>query len=765
MAGSELSQIAKSVSNFGSTVNQFRQSASQHNDSVKNILKDVHSVFKSQSQSISNLSDSIQSSLSDSQDQVTGKINSTNSLLENSIQVQNMMMQQLGMMSNILKQVAQNTQWMAMNGGGQNKLGGAGGMGTALDIAKDTIKSKSAKGIGKKAGLLKFGGIMAAIGIAGYGAYKAADYARDKLSGIGASDGEPLGGGPGNPTGEAPGGGFTPRAASQNGSSSEAMQFFTSKHWSKEQAAGIVGNLQYESKNFSADVISGKDKGDGGKAVGIAQWHPHRQAIFKQIKGKNVADATFTEQLDFVQWELMNSHKSAGDALRNAKTAQEAANVINQHYEISANRNNPNAADVKQRIANSVSLAGGGDQSGKTTSTSPSVPQQSAAATGIPPATGAVLSAATAAVSTATVGAQQTSTPQTGDQLGAAAQQQGAVPIQKEEAIPGSQQAGGDVIQEQSGIRNQKIDDKLLGVLKSAAAAAGVTVHVTSGGQPAAGEGGSRTGSTRHDHGMAADLDLYQGGQRLSPKTAPDVFKKFVGAAHSAGATGIGAGEGYMGSDGGRIHVGFGSSAIWGAGGKGANAADWLKETVGSGTGGSPENNGALGNIGQMGAGQMGHGALGQMMMGGGMPIEGRNLNTMGMGGNPFQMLGGMIGGGKGAAIGSLVGMGANLLGKMFGGQQEEEEQAALVPSAQSRASNINQNAAQQAALRARAAEQGSKPPENQLVAAADGAQSQKVGTGMDAETTKFFGNEFAPSWFAQLKQAYPHDLANVRFA
>jgi len=84
--------------------------------------------------------------------------------------------------------------------------------------------------------------------------------------------------------------------------------------WTKEQAAGIVGNLQEESgKNLDTKAV-----GDGRKAKGIAQWHPDRQAKFQEIMGKQVMDATLEEQLKFVDWELKNSHKVAGDKLKNA---------------------------------------------------------------------------------------------------------------------------------------------------------------------------------------------------------------------------------------------------------------------------------------------------------------------------------------------------------------------------------------------------------------------------------------------------------------
>jgi LAS superfamily LD-carboxypeptidase LdcB len=771
MAASELSQIAKSVSSFGSTANQFRQSASQHNESVKKILKDVHSVFKSQSQNISNLSDSIQDALSESQDQVTGKINSTNSLLENSIQVQNMMLQQLGMMSNVLKQIAQNTQWAAMNGSGQGGIGGMLG-GSMLDIAN---RNMGTYGKGKN-GIGMFGKAAAGLGIAAF-----AGYAGYKVMGGDGGFAGSAGEGPGGSEGEGPGGsGGSATPAGQNGSSSEAMQYFTSKGWTKEQAAGIVGNLQHESGNFAADVLSGKRKGDGGKAVGLAQWHPDRQQRFKQVIGKDVIGSTFKDQLEFVQWELSNSHKSAGNKLAQAKTAQEAADVINKHYEISKNRNNPGAADNKQRIANAVSLAGGGNQASATPNVASNAPAQSAAATGAPPATGAALAVAPTAAAAAAAGStgaqggvQQTSTPQTGNQLGAAAQTstESGDQTESEGRDQGGEQTGAPGVtssgnaagilakyntKDSSHIQGMKPDfaSKLASFL-DAANQSGQKINIKSGyrspehqavlwqnalkkygSADAARKWVAPPGHSNHNKGSAADLEY-----------SSDSAKQW--AHQNASKFGLNFRMGHE---------------------------PWHIEPAG-GQGGERMAGNELGNIGQMGAGQMGHGALGQMMMGGGMPIEGRNLNTMGMGGmgmgggNPFEMMGGMLGGGKGAAIGSLVGMGASLLGKLFGGQQqmgedgEEQEQATMVPPSQSRASNINQNAAQQAAIAARAAEQGAKPPQRQEVAATEGGQSQQVGTGMRPEDASFFGNNLDASWFEKLKQAYPHDLTNVKFA
>ena len=128
-------------------------------------------------------------------------------------------------------------------------------------------------------------------------------------------------------------------------------------------------------------------------------------------------------------------------------------------------------------------------------------------------------------------------------------------------------------------IRNRQINRRLARVLEAAADEAGVeTVQITSGGQP--GTTGRRTGSTRHDGGNAADLKLLKNGRALNFTLSADrpVFETFVTAAVAKGATGIGAGVDYMGPQ--TIHVGFGSPAVWGAGGRSVNAPRWLKDAV-----------------------------------------------------------------------------------------------------------------------------------------------------------------------------------------
>lgn len=140
--------------------------------------------------------------------------------------------------------------------------------------------------------------------------------------------------------------------ASGNAATEQAMNYFMSQGWTKEQAAGIVGNLQVESGNFSPDIVSGKRRGDSGKAMGIAQWHPDRQQIFARTFGRSLMGAPLEAQLQFIQKELTSNERLAGNKLRATKTASEAATVVDRFYERSSGEARG------QRIANANALAG-----------------------------------------------------------------------------------------------------------------------------------------------------------------------------------------------------------------------------------------------------------------------------------------------------------------------------------------------------------------------------------------------------------------------
>lgn len=107
------------------------------------------------------------------------------------------------------------------------------------------------------------------------------------------------------------------------------MTWFMRRGWSKEQAAGIVANLKSENATFDP-----KKKGDGGKAVGIAQWHPDRQAEFKRVMGIDISKSNLFDQLEFFNYELTEGkEQKAGNLLKAAQTAKAAAEIISRYDE------------------------------------------------------------------------------------------------------------------------------------------------------------------------------------------------------------------------------------------------------------------------------------------------------------------------------------------------------------------------------------------------------------------------------------------------
>jgi hypothetical protein len=109
------------------------------------------------------------------------------------------------------------------------------------------------------------------------------------------------------------------------------VDFFTGRGWSRAQAQGIAGNLYGES-GFKTNAV-----GDGGKAYGLAQWHPDRQANFKNVFGKSIEGSTLLDQLAFIDWELNNTERKAGKALSLTSTVEEATRTFMKMFERPAN--------------------------------------------------------------------------------------------------------------------------------------------------------------------------------------------------------------------------------------------------------------------------------------------------------------------------------------------------------------------------------------------------------------------------------------------
>ena len=134
-----------------------------------------------------------------------------------------------------------------------------------------------------------------------------------------------------------------------------ARGFFESRGWTSAQSAGIVANLIKENSTLDPRAV-----GDGGRAYGIAQWHPDRQANFTTAIGGDIRRSTLEQQLTFVDWELRNTESSAGDLLKQAKSPEEAGGIVSKFYE------RPEAvnAEMRERGEMAAKLAGNPVSSG-----------------------------------------------------------------------------------------------------------------------------------------------------------------------------------------------------------------------------------------------------------------------------------------------------------------------------------------------------------------------------------------------------------------
>lgn len=97
--------------------------------------------------------------------------------------------------------------------------------------------------------------------------------------------------------------------------------------WSKEQAAGMAGNiLQESSGNAGAMNESGH--------YGLAQWGKNRQMDFQEWSGHSIFGSTEDEQLAFMNYELTKGkERAAGRKIKGSSTAEGAAISTRAYYE------------------------------------------------------------------------------------------------------------------------------------------------------------------------------------------------------------------------------------------------------------------------------------------------------------------------------------------------------------------------------------------------------------------------------------------------
>ncbi len=212
----------------------------------------------------------------------------------------------------------------------------------AIQAGDKTIEVRGAAGSNTQVSVTKDGGVQIKLNNDNSSAdslLKSDNYGVPNQSSFNNS-GHPLLANSGNVSSTAPSTGSSPEK--------QIFQFFTSKGYPPHQAAAIVGNLKVES-NFDLNTV-----GDGGEAKGIAQWHPDRQQKMKEVIGKDVSEASLEEQLTFIDWELNNTEKEAGDKFKATKDVATAASVFDELYERSSGEHRDKRIAEAQKVSSSM---------------------------------------------------------------------------------------------------------------------------------------------------------------------------------------------------------------------------------------------------------------------------------------------------------------------------------------------------------------------------------------------------------------------------
>ena len=102
-----------------------------------------------------------------------------------------------------------------------------------------------------------------------------------------------------------------------------------------EQAAGLVGNLGYESAGFKALQEGRPISGAGG--FGYAQWTgPRRRKFMQYAQQRGLDPKSHEANVGFLKHELTGEHAGFLRRLKQTKTLQEATRLTHEVYETPA---------------------------------------------------------------------------------------------------------------------------------------------------------------------------------------------------------------------------------------------------------------------------------------------------------------------------------------------------------------------------------------------------------------------------------------------
>jgi hypothetical protein len=111
-----------------------------------------------------------------------------------------------------------------------------------------------------------------------------------------------------------------------------AYQYLRQKGLSRDEAAGVVGNLWVESNRVSP---KSRQYG-GGPGRGIAQWTVNQRwlGVLALARARGVSPESIVVQLDYLWHELNSTYSSALVALKTAPTVHDAALAFQNKFEV-----------------------------------------------------------------------------------------------------------------------------------------------------------------------------------------------------------------------------------------------------------------------------------------------------------------------------------------------------------------------------------------------------------------------------------------------
>ena len=132
----------------------------------------------------------------------------------------------------------------------------------------------------------------------------------------------------------------------------KTYEFFVGKGLSPSQAAALTGNFAVES-GFNTRIEG--DKNLSSSSVGLAQWREDR---LDRLKSMYDDPYSLDSQLEYVWWELNNTHRHALKALQQSQTPEEAAIAVRAKYEVAWDKHDDrriqNTLDVLTQYGNSL---------------------------------------------------------------------------------------------------------------------------------------------------------------------------------------------------------------------------------------------------------------------------------------------------------------------------------------------------------------------------------------------------------------------------